>query len=318
MPDNHEFEDDLREMIKRRQVVAVIGSGVSMATNRQAPTWRALIESAIERCRTLGSTDRWCRNVAERLDFESDEQMSAADVADALLSAAEEVHRKLRQNGVGDLAGWLRETFAKLKPVDRSVIRALAALDTPLVTTNYDDLIEKVTKLKHVTWKDARNAARVVRDEDRRVLHLHGHWDEPESVVLGIRSYESVLNHEYIQEAMKAFGMTKSFLFIGCGDEGLADPNFGNFLTWLGAIETAGGVEHRHYRLVRRQDTFEPRGRVFPLVYGDDFAELPAFLQRLCPKPVKRTRGKGKKTVRGRSQAVADAGRRFADAVELG
>ncbi|MBC8875829.1 MAG: SUMF1/EgtB/PvdO family nonheme iron enzyme [Planctomycetes bacterium] len=288
MPEDHEFENDLREMIKRRQVVAVIGSGVSMATNQQAPTWRALIESAIERCRTLGASDAWCQTISGQLALESD--------TDMLLSAAELVHGKLLK--YGELAGWLRKTFAKLNPVDRSVIRALAALDTPLVTTNYDDLIEKVTKLKHVTWKDARNAARVVRDEDRRVLHLHGHWDEPDSVVLGIRSYESVLNHDYIQEAMKAFGMTRSFLFVGCGDEGLADPNFGNFLTWLAAIETASGVEHRHYRLVRRQDTFEPRGRVFPLVYGDDFPELPSFLERLCPKPARRVRGKGKKTVR--------------------
>jgi hypothetical protein len=44
----------------------------------------------------------------------------------------------------------------------RKRIRALASLDIPLVTTNYDDLIEKVTKLKRVTWKDTRNAARVI------------------------------------------------------------------------------------------------------------------------------------------------------------
>ncbi|MCY2991481.1 MAG: SIR2 family protein [Planctomycetota bacterium] len=146
-------------------------------------------------------------------------------------------------------------------------------------------MIEQVTALKHVTWHDTRHAARVVRGEDRRVLHLHGHWDEPDSVVLGIRSYEAVLNHQYIQEAMKAFGRTKSFLFIGCGDEGLADPNFGNFLAWLAALETAGDVEHRHYRLVRRHEKVEPCGRVFPLVFGDGYPELPAFLQRLCPPP---------------------------------
>ncbi|MCY2996202.1 MAG: SUMF1/EgtB/PvdO family nonheme iron enzyme [Planctomycetota bacterium] len=280
MPDHHEFEDNffednLRDLIKRRQVVAVVGSGVSLATNPQAPTWRALIESAVERCGTLGAGDAWCQTIASQLALTSD--------ADMLLTAAELVHGKLLK--YGELAGWLRETFEHLKPVDGTVIQALAALDTPLVTTNYDDLIEDVTTLKHVTWHDTRHAARVVRGEDRRVLHLHGHWDEPDSVVLGIRSYEAVLNHDYIQAAMKAFGLTKSFLFIGCGDEGLADPNFGNFLAWLRALETAGGVEHRHYRLVRRCEKVEQFGRVFPLVYGDDYPELPAFLQRLCPPP---------------------------------
>jgi hypothetical protein len=84
-----------------------------------------------------------------------------------------------------------------LQPEDPTVIQLLAQLDTPLVTTNYDDLIEKVTSLKHVCWTDPRNASQVVRGDDRRVLHLHGHWDEPDSVVLGIRSYEQIKNDKH-------------------------------------------------------------------------------------------------------------------------
>ena len=53
----------------------------------------------------------------------------------------------------------------------------------------------------------------VVRGDDRRVLHLHGHWEEPESVVLGIRSYETVKNSEHTRAVLRAFAMTKSFLF---------------------------------------------------------------------------------------------------------
>ena len=33
----------------------------------------------------------------------------------------------------------------------------------------------------------------MLRGDEKAVLHLHGYWDEPESVVLGIRSYEAVL-----------------------------------------------------------------------------------------------------------------------------
>ena len=103
-------------------------------------------------------------------------------------------------------------------------------------------------------------------------------------MVLGVRSYEAVKNSDHTQAVMRALGITKSFLFIGCGDEGLADPNFGHFLTWLAAIEADGGVEHRHYRLVREQDVFEPQGRLYPLVYGKDYGELPRFLERLRPQ----------------------------------
>jgi formylglycine-generating enzyme required for sulfatase activity len=275
MSQGHEFETDLRKMIGRGQVVAVVGSGVSAATTSRAPTWRGLITSAVERCRTLGAGDKWCQRTLGLLEPDSD--------ADMLLSAAELVHQKLREHG-GEFARWLRDTFAELRPDNPTVIQLLTSLGTPLVTTNYDDLIEKVTSLKHVTWKDSRNVARVVRGEDQRVLHLHGHWDEPDSVVLGIRSYEAVKGSEHTQAVMRALGITKSFLFIGCGDEGLGDPNFGNFLSWLKAIETDAGVEHRHYRLVRKQDEFEPQGRLYPLVYGNDFADLPRCLERLRPQ----------------------------------
>lgn len=296
MSDTHEFEADLRGLIERRQVVVVVGSGVSMATNRKSPTWHGLIESAIKRCQTLGATEAWCQMVTGQLALESE--------ADMLLAAAELVHGKLLKHGGGEFSGWLRTMFEKLKPVDRTVIDALAALNVPLVTTNYDDLITKVTGLKPVTWKEPGIVTRVVRGDDRRVLHLHGHWEVPDSVVLGIRSYEAVKQSEHTQAVLKAFGVTKSFLFVGCGDEGLADPNFGNFLSWLAAFEADARVEHRHYRLVRSTEEVEQNGRVFPLPYGDNYSDLPAFLQRLAPQPEKQLGGGKKNKKRSRTLAT--------------
>lgn len=253
MSQSHEFENDLREMIQAGHVAAVVGSGVSAATTRRSPTWRALIESGIERCQMIGVAKDWCDRIRGLLQ--------PPPHADMLLLAAESVHQKLRENP-GEFARWLREMFEGLEPGDARVIELLARLDVPLVTTNYDGLIEKVTSLKHVTWKDGHNMARVLRGEDRRVLHVHGHWDEPDSVVLGIRSYEAVKNHEHTLAVMRALGVTKSLLFVGCGDEGLSDPNFGSFLTWLRELESGSGAEHRHYRLVREKDVFEPQGRL--------------------------------------------------------
>ncbi len=221
-------------------------------------------------------------------------QLALEPEADMLLAAAELVHGKLLKHGGGEFSGWLRTIFEKLKPVDRTVIDALAALNVPLVTTNYDDLITNATGLKPVTWKEPGIVTRVVRGDDRRVLHLHGHWEVPDSVVLGIRSYEAVKQNEHTQAVLKAFGVTKSFLFVGCGDEGLADPNFGNFLSWLAAFEADARVEHRHYRLVRSTEDVEQNGRVFPLVYGDNYSKLPVFLKKLCPQPVKPSGGNKK------------------------
>lgn len=290
---------DLLTMIKRRQVVVVVGSGVSMSTNRKSPSWRKLIVSGIQHCRAIGATERWCQSVSGQLELD--------DEPDMLLSAAELVHKKLSANGGGELARWLRTMFGSLEVVDPKVIEALAALDLPLLTTNYDQLIEEVTGLKHITWKDSSHVARFARRDDRRVLHLHGHWDAPESVVLGIRSYEAVKNNEHTQAIMRALAMTNSLLFVGCGEEGLGDPNFGNFLSWLEAVETTAGVEHRHYRLVTRKDSFPPRGRLFPIVYGESYDDLLPFLERLKPVASREKGPPGERTSSVKPSSLPDS-----------
>lgn len=276
MAEAHPHEQELREMIARREVVVVVGSGVSIATTGAAPSWEGLIESALKVCRTNRAQESWCEAVRVQL---------SSGHPDMLLFAAEAVQQKLREHGEGEFAGWLRRTFEELKPDDTTTIEHLGNLGVPLVTTNYDNLIEDATGLNHVTWTDSRNVSRFLRGTDRRVLHLHGHWSEPESVVLGIRSYELVKNSEHTQAVMQALGMTKSFLFVGCGEEGLSDPNWGNFLTWLEAIERQSKAEHHHFRLVREEEVFTPIGRLFPLVYGEDYGELPKILSGLCPQP---------------------------------
>ncbi len=100
------FETDLREMIARNQVVTVVGSGVSIATNPAMPTWQGLIKQAVERCRTIGAPDDWCQLVLGQLRLTSH--------GDVLLSAAELVHAKLRASGGGELACWLEDRLTSV------------------------------------------------------------------------------------------------------------------------------------------------------------------------------------------------------------
>ena len=299
MTDAAGFTEDLRKMISRRQVTAVIGSGVSLATTSEAPSWRGLIELAVDQCQELGATKSWCGLVLGMLEEGS---------PDMLLSAAERVESKLGENGGGEFARWLRESFEDLQPDDCSVIEALVALDIPLVTTNYDDLIQKVTTHGYLTWTETRKVTRFVRGDDRRVLHLHGHWEDPDSVILGVRSYERVKDSAHTQAVMQALGMTNSLLFVGCGQEGLNDPNWDSFLTWLREVETSAGTEHRHYRLVREPETFAPDGSLYPLVYGPDYGDLVPFLQSLQPPKKKAGRKKnGKKSAKQSGNSLPDS-----------
>jgi hypothetical protein len=74
----------------------------------------------------------------------------------------------------------------------------------------------------------------------------------------------------------------RSFVFIGFG-KGLSDPNFDALFRW--ARSAFGTSEYRHYRLCLRSEKaliesdFRMADRVYAISYGDDYSELPDFLE---------------------------------------
>jgi hypothetical protein len=211
-----------------------------------------------------------------------------------LLSAAENITRRLDRPRGGEYGRWLRESVGSLKVANPEVIQALAGLGAPIVTTNYDDLIEQVSGLPAVTWRQGAQVERVIRCDDPGVVHLHGHWQDPASVVLGIRSYEEVLGDEHAQGVQRALGMLESLLFVGFG-AGLADPNFAALRSWLGRV--LPGSQYRHFRLGRDGElaalyaAHDRAERIMVLGYGPDHADLAPFLRTLAPVETAPSRG---------------------------
>src|SRR5262249_22319206 len=160
---------------------------------------------------------------------------------------------------------------------DPSLIRAIQALNVPIATTNYDGLIEDVTGLPPITWRQRTDVERFVNGDKPGVLHLHGYWNDPASVVLGIRSYEEVLKDSHIQAILRGFVITRTLVFVGCGG-GLDDPNFKALLDWI--REVFAGSSYKHYRLVIEKEAralrkTDPGERlIVPQSYGKDYAEL--------------------------------------------
>jgi hypothetical protein len=118
-------------------------------------------------------------------------------------------------------------------------------------------------------------------------LHLHGYWQDPQSVVLGIRSYEAVLGDAHTQAIQRALRATRTLLFIGYG-AGLADPNFGALLRWARGVFS--GSEFRHFRLALKKDVpatqamHPPEERVYVLSFGETHSDLATFLRNLRKK----------------------------------
>ena len=52
-------------------------------------------------------------------------------------------------------------------------------MGAPIVTTNYDDLLEQSLGLASVDWCDPPAMQQALVGTDRAVVHLHGYWRRP-------------------------------------------------------------------------------------------------------------------------------------------
>jgi hypothetical protein len=169
---------------------------------------------------------------------------------------------------------------------DHRLIDAIVGLGGILATLNYDDLLHQVTKRKPLHWLEPTEVNKLLRDKSRDfILHLHGHWKSPNSVILDRKSYEKIAENEKFHNLFRSFTLSRTFLFVGCGTTFL-DPNFQAWLNW--AKNGMAGEDHRHFILCRVEDQQNyhqqllEHGYLAPLVYGNDFTDLAPFLLNLA------------------------------------
>jgi hypothetical protein len=216
------------------------------------------------------------------LDLSARDPVKAGDAVRAALGGPE-----------GEFAGWLRQTFTVRRMAgEMPIIDAISNLLTPvLATTNYDRLLTHPFNpfiSRTATWRDQVKLQLGLRD-GTRVLHLHGIYDEPETVVFGRSDYDRLLRGEAYSAVLSALWLERTLLFVGCSFDGLTDPDFFRLLRL--ASETFRGTPFRHYALMRRGTfttddvrTFLNDWRIQIVDYGADYSDLPRFLDSLNPR----------------------------------
>jgi tetratricopeptide (TPR) repeat protein len=273
--------EDLKSAIGRKDLLIVVGAGVSLATTQgnDLASWQGLLRHGVQRCSSV------CQPLPERWTERLLAQIESGDMVE-LLAAADNISRRLGGSKAGEYGRWLSDTVGSLTVTDPAVIDAVKSLGAPIFTTNYDTLIELRTGLSAVTWTNGSRVQAVLRGMEAAVVHLHGCWQEPQSVVLGISSYENVLRDELTQAILRDFFLARTVLLVGFG-AGLRDPNFKALLQW--AAKVLKSSRFRHFRLVtksevdRVQGEHSPEQRIFALSYGDTHGDLPAFLTAISP-----------------------------------
>jgi len=264
------------------RLVVVVGTGATAGATGNASTasWTGLVEHAIDRCVSSGTRDPdWAARAKADVHSPYDSD---------LIAAAEKATEALGGRSSIAYRDWLREAVGDLETTDDSVplaLKALADAGALITTTNYDSILEDALALPAVTWRDSARIQRVLRGDERAVVHLHGHWAEPESVVFGSSSYADVLRDENAGLFLRTFLYTGTALFVGFG-AGLADPNFSALRRWLRTVLAAS--PYQHYRVARdtqvasfqaQHDTGE---HIRVISSGPGHADLPVFLRSIA------------------------------------
>src|SRR5262249_25697825 len=189
--------EKLKADFARGNVVTIAGSGVSVAAcgnqeveHFKVASWTGLLEHGVKHCKDIGAADVD--------DVELLTMQIKKGKTEYLINAAETISQRMKAKAPGVFLGWLKDTIGKLEIKDRAVIDALQALPGILATLNYDNLLEDATPRRAVTWLKPDEVQDVLtRNVTDAVLHLHGWYKEPDSVVLGLSSYLTVKDHPH-------------------------------------------------------------------------------------------------------------------------
>ncbi len=276
----------LKEEIRQGRVIVVAGAGVSLAATRNDPVagWQGLLKNGLHRYLELQEPPYpgW-KDITVR-------QIEAGDRI-SLVNVGEDITERL--NEFNEFEAWLEDSVGRLEAVDKRLPEALFKLNSPIATTNYDSILESCLPEKGgdpsiVTWMDSRRAQRAFKGKDRSVVvHLHGHWTQPDSIVLGSASYQKLIGDRASNALVSSMLVAKTLLFVGCG-EGINDPNFSSLLNWL-RLHFPSAESHYRLALADEVSTLQEHHKSDPirvLSFGREYGELAHFLHSLAPEAV--------------------------------
>lgn len=196
---------------------------------------------------------------------------------DDLISIAQDVQRHLGD----DFTRWMARSVGDLPLKEAAVAHGLGKLGVPILTTNYDDLLEKALRRPSATWLHPGEMRRVIRMETSAIGHLHGIWTDIASVIFSQSSYQTITENADAQNVQRSAFDLKTFLFVGVGD-GLTDPNFSPMVKEF--AERFPDSPDTHFRLCLNSEV-DPASELKSVVdvgYGDSYGDLAGFLDRLA------------------------------------
>lgn len=286
----------LREAVKTGNIVFVAGTGVSTSATFDPATkaghpqasWIGLLKHGLDEAERMGQIKKAKADVYRAM-------LAEDPTTENLISAASTVTKAFGGVSSGIFKDWLENTIGKVCAKNHNILDPLHALREAgnfLATTNYDDvLLDYHIALQPITWMDGNDIVGVLKNRERdKIIYLHGYWRRAESVILDGRSYEQIARDDEYRDDLAAFWKTTTWVYVGCSESGITDPDLGLLLERHG--ERARDAKHWDFCLVHKKDVsafqkcFDERKlNIVAVPYGDNHSALPVYLRSLLPKP---------------------------------
>ncbi|SFH69661.1 SIR2-like domain-containing protein [Actinopolymorpha cephalotaxi] len=225
---------------------------------------------------------RAARKLGSQGDLPGAFQLIQESLAESSLPLYESVHYE----------GYLSDVFRSPALASSDLLESLRNLNPRLIiTTNYDLLLEEyVTQsgapAPSVTWLNPSQIKSMIRI-GRGVVHLHGRYDVPRSVVLSTSDYQRVVSEHDATEIATAIFHSGVLLFVGASLEGMGDPHLSKLLDSFARIKSDSDLEESpHMALLagRPEGSVVARLRrlgVDACTYGTAYEELPTFIRSI-------------------------------------
>jgi SIR2-like domain len=236
-----EVYSPLRQRLQSNELVLFAGSGLSAQAStddgRRPPLWRGL----------LGQMAAWACE-SRLLDSEDQEAIGQLIDRGYFIEAGQELAERLEAQLQRCLSTILLENEAR---TGRAHELAAQIDFRAYLTTNYDGFLEEAysrlhgVSLRKYYERTILNVWEAWRQKEKFIFKLHGDISDPETLILGTRSYERVMGVEshYIN-CLEFIISNASVLFVGFGG---SDPDLDSITSRVAQFD---GRVQRHWMVV--------------------------------------------------------------------
>lgn len=261
----------LQSVLKQnKNIVYLCGAGLSMALGEHKYSWYNWIDAG----RKYLSTE----------ESEGLHTLLNSKEENALIRAAGYVLSKTKVNGTYN--DYMNATVGSLTVKDNSLadsFRSINRVGDFIATTNYDLLLERATGLGSFSYTQPGDILSSLQgDKEREIIHIHGLYDFSrgvDEIIADSDQYNSILVNEGAQFIQNLLSTT-TVIIIGCGST-VDDPNLSRFLSFANSKLNINVPYFYLYKGDVSNATSEMPNNLIPISYGDDYSDLPVFLNEI-------------------------------------